>query len=94
MQQLFEGDADHHTLIGTDDNLIGLLRFERMLEAQEEQKEKRLARLKELQFECCADDVEIKIDWMQHWTDDEARAYFESGGQDVPRSASGHASSP
>jgi hypothetical protein len=43
-----------------------------------------LARLRELQEEALADDVEIDLERMDIWTEDEARSYFESGGEVAP----------
>ena len=40
----------------------------------------------ELQSECLADDVPL-VDGMEQWTEDEVRAYFESGGEDKPAPA-------
>ena len=31
-----------------------------------------------------ADDLDIDLERMQHWTKDQAVAYFESGGEKVP----------
>ena len=39
--------------------------------------------LLDLQADCCADDVEI-LDEMRHWSEDEARRCFETGGMDRP----------
>ena len=35
---MLDGDVDHHAAIGSDDALIGFLRFERELEQAEERK--------------------------------------------------------
>ena len=40
MRNIFDADVDHHTLIGSDDNLSAFLKFERMLEEQEEKRER------------------------------------------------------
>ena len=40
--------------------------------------------LQALQAECLADDVPIDIGRMAGWTEEQARAFFESGGEEVP----------
>jgi hypothetical protein len=39
-----------------------------------------LERLKELQSECLADDVEIDLESMRLWSEEKARTFFENGG--------------
>ena len=46
LRELQSGDIDHHKLIGTDENLIGLLKFEREIERQMEEDERRAAEKK------------------------------------------------
>lgn len=41
--------------------------------------------LKAIQLDAMADDVPIELERMQRWTEDEARSYFESGGEDEPQ---------
>ena len=48
------------------------------------------SRVLELQEECLADDVDVDLDIACRWSEEEVRAFFESGGRDVP-SGSGHA---
>ncbi|EOD16318.1 hypothetical protein EMIHUDRAFT_210674 [Emiliania huxleyi CCMP1516] len=43
-----------------------------------------LERLRELQSECLADDLELPAEAVA-WIESEARAYFESGGVELPR---------
>lgn len=94
-RSVFSGDVDHHALIGTDENLVGFLRWERELEEAERKKEEAQRKLlEEIQFETLADDVMIEYERMKDWTESEARAYFESGGTDIPsREAKRRASS-
>ena len=49
--------------------------------------------LKSLQADCLADDLEIEAR-MCAWTEEEARAFFESGGVDEPRAVVADASAP
>ena len=42
------------------------------------------AELEALQLEAMADDVEIDLDRMSLWSSEQAMAYFESGGADIP----------
>ena len=41
-------------------------------------------KLHELQSEALADDVPLDLAVMQHWTEAEARSFFESGGTSCP----------
>ena len=43
-----------------------------------------LEELQEIQSDAMADDVSIDFDKMSLWTHDQAVAYFESGGEDIP----------
>ena len=43
-----------------------------------------LEQLESIQLECMADDVPIDFDAMAPCTEDEARAFFESGGEERP----------
>ena len=43
-----------------------------------------LARLEEIQCEAMADDIPIELARMALWTDDDAVAFFESGGETEP----------
>ena len=43
-----------------------------------------LAELRDYQADALADDVDIDLERMQHWTEEQARAYFESGGTVEP----------
>ena len=43
-----------------------------------------LAALQEIRAECYADDVQIDLEAMQGWNEDEVRAYFDSGGVVAP----------
>ena len=43
-----------------------------------------LERLRELQSECLADDLKLPAEAVA-WIESEARAYFESGGVELPR---------
>ena len=47
-----------------------------------------MEQLKEIQDECLADDVEIPPEAVA-WVPSEARAYFESGGQELPQIMAG-----
>ena len=42
-----------------------------------------MTRVLDIRAECFADDVEVRAD-MRRWSDEELRAYFESGGADRP----------
>ena len=50
-----------------------------------------LQQLEGIRAECHADDVEISLAAMSLYSEEEARAYFESGGKVVPQSAAGAA---
>ena len=43
-----------------------------------------LTELEAIQAEALADDVPIELERMAIWSEDEARAYFESGGELMP----------
>ena len=43
--------------------------------------------LQEIQADLVADDVPIDFERMKYWTENEAKAYFESGGVDAPESS-------
>ena len=49
-----------------------------------------LAQLKDIQADALADDIDIELERMQHWTLEEATKFFESGGQDAPSAAGTH----
>ena len=45
-----------------------------------------LEQLQSLQADCLADDVEINVERMSGWTELQVRAFFESGGTELPAS--------
>lgn len=47
-----------------------------------------LARIQDIQLECCADDIAMPDpDAMSHWSESAVRAFFESGGETLPTEA-------
>ena len=43
-----------------------------------------LEQLEAIQADCLADDIDIELDVMQHWTEEQVTAFFESGGMERP----------